>query len=521
MKKSSLQQFRTGTATAIISILICVTYITNPSFLKAPHAEAGAGQNVLGFAWSENIGWISFNNLSDGSATSYGVNISPLAVTGTGDLSGHAWSENIGWISFNRLDTGTPPFAPFNGATGPIAQVDWTTGKVTGWARAMSGFGSVGGWDGWIKLSDDNVGVWAGNGVKISLSTGKFSGYAWGWEVIGWIDFAPAITTNVVQLSSIPVASGTINVTSNIFVPASSYWTINGPATITGSGTSQTSTSQPTGTYTIIWWDVAGYTTPASQTFTLDAGGTIYFDGVYNSVAVNTSTSPTISINPTTYYSGVSNTYTFTATDPQGDQVRYGIDWNMDGTVDNWLPLSGYVNSGTSRSMDYTWPTTGNKQFQALTQDYQGLNSAWTIRNITVIDAPCVNNTINPPTCTQCGDNIAYTMSGYCVPCDNVGCSGTGGNSTNFNSTLSCNNGTINVPYCTVCPGGQTLVGGTCVNNCTNGATNPTACNTCPVGQELIGGTCTVTTTCGDNTCNGSETLLTCPKDCKAWYQQF
>lgn len=109
MKKISLQQFRTVTSTVIISILICVAYITNPAFLKAPRAEAGAGQNVLGFAWSENIGWISFNNLSDGSATSYGVNISPLGVTGTGDLSGHAWSENIGWVSFNRLDTGTPP----------------------------------------------------------------------------------------------------------------------------------------------------------------------------------------------------------------------------------------------------------------------------------------------------------------------------------------------------------------------------------------------------------------------------
>jgi len=71
--------------------------------------------------------------------------------------------------------------------------------------------------------------------------------------------------------------SGTISVTSNI----SASWTINGPATITGSGTSQTLTFQPTGTYTIVWDPVSGYTEPSSQNLSLTDGGTITFDGTY------------------------------------------------------------------------------------------------------------------------------------------------------------------------------------------------------------------------------------------------
>lgn len=155
-----------------------VAYTVSPSSVEIPKAEAGASENVSGFAWSENVGWISLNSTSDGSATSYGVNISPL--TGTGIFSGYAWSENVGWITFNSGELSSCPSGTCN------AQVDWASGKVTGWARVLSQTG-----DGWIKLSDDSIGVWNGKGVKIT--SGKFSGYAWGSDSVGWIDFAPLI----------------------------------------------------------------------------------------------------------------------------------------------------------------------------------------------------------------------------------------------------------------------------------------------------------------------------------------
>jgi len=154
-------------------------------------------QNVWGFAWSENVGWISFNNTSGGGGIDYGVDIDFV----TGILSGYAWSENIGWISFNRSDAGVPPNPPFNGAESYIAKVDLNTNNLSGWARACVVFQSGcsgalksnnGGWDGWIKLRcygaeciTSNYGVW----IDTPPDPAEFRGWAWGSDVLGWISF--------------------------------------------------------------------------------------------------------------------------------------------------------------------------------------------------------------------------------------------------------------------------------------------------------------------------------------------
>ncbi len=144
-----------------------VSYIS----ISARKALAG-GENTTGYAWSENIGWISFNDNNSGSGGgTYGVHIDE----GTGNLSGYAWSSNIGWISFNRADTGNPPAAPFNGGTGPIAQIDPNTREITGWMRVLA---NGGGWDGWIELRN----------VFLN-EDGDWSGWGWSDMVVGWICF--------------------------------------------------------------------------------------------------------------------------------------------------------------------------------------------------------------------------------------------------------------------------------------------------------------------------------------------
>jgi hypothetical protein len=82
---------------------------------------------LLGYAWSENLGWISLNCQNDNSC---GTSNFGVRNNSEGNLSGYAWGENIGWINF----------APTNG------------------------------------------------GVHID-SSGDFSGYAWG-ENIGWVVFS-------------------------------------------------------------------------------------------------------------------------------------------------------------------------------------------------------------------------------------------------------------------------------------------------------------------------------------------
>lgn len=136
-------------------------------FFLAPYfSDASPSDNVSGWAWSETIGWISFNSTNQGSGAGYGI-----TVDGTGAISGYAWSEHAGWISFN--DTAGCPSSPCQ----PV--LNSSTGEISGWAKALAADGN--GWDGWIHLRGSNYGVFA---------TGcSWDGYAWGSDVVGWIHF--------------------------------------------------------------------------------------------------------------------------------------------------------------------------------------------------------------------------------------------------------------------------------------------------------------------------------------------
>ena len=144
--------------------------------VRVPHAESSASDYLSGYAWSETIGWISFNCTDTGSCgtSPYGVTVSK-----TGALSGYAWSEYIGWISFNAADvTGCP-----SGTCAP--SFNSTTGVVTGWAKALAGgTANSGGWDGFISLSG------TGPNYGVSATGCAWSGYAWGSTVVGWISFS-------------------------------------------------------------------------------------------------------------------------------------------------------------------------------------------------------------------------------------------------------------------------------------------------------------------------------------------
>ncbi|HPM08455.1 MAG TPA: hypothetical protein PKX30_01390, partial [Candidatus Pacearchaeota archaeon] len=97
-------------------------------------AMAGESQNVWGYAWSEGIGWISFNcdnnrnGNNDCSGIDYGVNIK-----NDGCLEGYAWSENIGWISFDQSQTGNPQSKETSGDCLAEAYNDSGTTKIRGW----------------------------------------------------------------------------------------------------------------------------------------------------------------------------------------------------------------------------------------------------------------------------------------------------------------------------------------------------------------------------------------------------
>jgi hypothetical protein len=150
-------------------------------------AHAASGDNVSGWAWSENIGWLSFNNVSAGTQLSYGVKIDDSIDPNTGvirgTMSGYAWSENIGWVSFNGSDTTGCPVAP--------CQAKVVGNALEGWARALNGVGRTDGYDGWISLKGSNYGITLNT---TDPATTKLENYAWGSDVIGWVQFSGVTT---------------------------------------------------------------------------------------------------------------------------------------------------------------------------------------------------------------------------------------------------------------------------------------------------------------------------------------
>ena len=175
--------------------------------------KADTTKAVTGWAWSSNIGWIKFN---PGSSDDVKYNL------GTGALSGYAWSSNIGWIHF--APTGGYPESPTTGAKLPPADANnpnGADGPMTGWAKALAG-SSSGGWDGWIKMS----GGWT-NGVH--RDGNSLTGYAWGSEVVGWVNFNPAINaandcdpvTSGIQTVCIEDGGGGLDVACSVVPPFS------------------------------------------------------------------------------------------------------------------------------------------------------------------------------------------------------------------------------------------------------------------------------------------------------------
>lgn len=179
-----------------------------------------------GYAWSDTIGWISFN-CAEGSPTGgsicgtndYKVEIIPdsnPADTILGSIEGYAWSDSIGWIKFGGLSN-------FPSNTYGNAEIRLTAGNhyMYGWARACAGTqngncstmsDNADGWDGWISLNSLNVGG-APVTYSVSMTGTSFGGHAWGSDVVGWIDmdgvsYTPAPASGSLSITGCTITQG-------------------------------------------------------------------------------------------------------------------------------------------------------------------------------------------------------------------------------------------------------------------------------------------------------------------------
>jgi len=149
--------------TIVFSFLVLILAIGIGFFYnndKSALAQTGSG-DLSGYGWSSNIGWVSF------SGPLYGVTIDS-----SGNFSGYAWSSNVGWLN--------------------MSGVKMTAGKLTGFGQFTA---SGGGWDGKVSFSGTATDG-SPYGVNVA-SDGSFSGYAWGDEVVGWLDMS-RVTADIV-----------------------------------------------------------------------------------------------------------------------------------------------------------------------------------------------------------------------------------------------------------------------------------------------------------------------------------
>lgn len=110
-------------------------------------------------------------------------------------------------------------------------------------------------------------------------------------------------------------------------------------------------------------------------------------------------------------------TYTLRSVDSDAAAtLRYGLDWDRNGVIDQWVPSTGYVLQGTARTVAHVWTTAGTHTFQALAEDNAGRRSGWTWFSVMCTDG---ENACTPATYCRadqsCRKDASCTES--CSPC--------------------------------------------------------------------------------------------------------
>lgn len=173
--------------------MAALALVASAWFLVAAPARAGTDDDLRGWLWSDNIGWVSMNCVTAGTCgmVNYGVDI-----TAANDIVGYGWSANLGWMCFGETCGGiTPEGVP------AYANIDPAGNDAHGWANVITlGAG------GWVSLNCDDINPGCADyAVNINRSTGVVSGWAWnanagGGGGLGWFDFSWA---SIIQVETV------------------------------------------------------------------------------------------------------------------------------------------------------------------------------------------------------------------------------------------------------------------------------------------------------------------------------
>jgi agmatine/peptidylarginine deiminase len=101
---------------------------------------------------------------------------------------------------------------------------------------------------------------------------------------------------------------------------------------------------------------------------------------------------------------GIPYTYTFTSSEPDGEDVSYYIEWG-DGTITDW---TDFQSPDTAYSEDHTWDTHETFEIRAKAKDVNGAESGWATLKVTI---PRNKGLFNRPIFTRLVDYFPNIIS--------------------------------------------------------------------------------------------------------------
>ncbi len=206
----------------IFCLAVAMVFALGMGSAKVGAQSPGA---VDGYAWADEIGWISLNCLTGGAGQTNicGVSNYGLNLDAAGNITGYAWSDNWGWIQFNGgCPAGATTFMPNQ----PCNAYKYGA-EVRGFAKITNFFaptpfcngnnGQNCGFDpqvgGYISLDNNNdhdfgvVGVQDAAGSSnygVTFTGNLIGGYGWN-QVAGWVQFM-GTTPGAVTVTLMPNA---------------------------------------------------------------------------------------------------------------------------------------------------------------------------------------------------------------------------------------------------------------------------------------------------------------------------